>query len=837
MPQPTAEQIVEAAQFTDFDQASTFLQDIMGVTDGGFAARFFADAEAKYLAATNGRAPSPWGQRPESVRLDLLRRYANEEWEGIEQEAIMAAEDRLDDRIPVLLTEGVSVSNTLTAAIRSPKPGCLNTVRTVLDHVKQPTPEAMESAFHAAAEQGRTDVLSLLLERGAEIGRLGGAALQRAVANGRTEATRFLLDRGVLNSGQLLDRAAREGFVGCVRVLAATLTPVTLGDAIPSAADAGHLTVVRTLFDLGAQPLNGNLERALYNAANRGHADVAALLLARGADPSVRHRDLMAAAERSNAATFALMEDFMERGPTALADYSVVTAPQPQATVRAADQKVRRLLDTLTEIAETEPIDVGDDAEWIAGTRRAASRVVREFEQAMQQQAVPSPQTVHEATELLVQAAKEGNVSAIQPLLERGADIHADGDWPLRAAATNGHTAVVRLLLDRGADLHAHDDYAFHFAAMYGHKETAALLKARMDEDRRRAEDAKLLNDWRPETRALLQGLAHAGLKPVKVSNGEEKYPYESDDQAIAVLTATDESNLYVACPDGKIRSLFLVYGNSPGELVCDHSGGYAPLEAAVTVVADAWEGREQPKATKAELDAFTKAHYPSSPSSHTELNLHEAARRGLLQDPGVAPRLTEHSIGLKNEAGQTVAHVAAVHGNFHQLPEALQTVASIMLRNDDRQTVLEFAHASETALEMGRLVASILTPKVLAELSQTRRVVESAAAREWDLEEERRSGPPANKETYSTPDGKLEIICSTEEREAFVEEYSTKLGAKGLKVVLDADIIEPAEVAEWMAQAFIIGGGTVTIMAEQPAPRIGPPDEQQAQPTPGIRR
>jgi len=46
------------------------------------------------------------------------------------------------------------------------------------------------------------------------------------------------------------------------------------------------------------------------------------------------------------------------------------------------------------------------------------------------------------------------NVSSISPLLDRGADVHTQGDWALRLTIEKGNYELVRLLLDRGADVH-----------------------------------------------------------------------------------------------------------------------------------------------------------------------------------------------------------------------------------------------------------------------------------------------------------------------------------------------------------------------------------------------
>jgi len=64
----------------------------------------------------------------------------------------------------------------------------------------------------------------------------------------------------------------------------------------------------------------------------------------------------------------------------------------------------------------------------------------------------------------------------IELLLDRGANIHADGDEALRYAAKNGQLEVVELLLAQGADLHVNDDASLRLAAKDGQLAVVELL-------------------------------------------------------------------------------------------------------------------------------------------------------------------------------------------------------------------------------------------------------------------------------------------------------------------------------------------------------------------------
>jgi ankyrin repeat protein len=78
-------------------------------------------------------------------------------------------------------------------------------------------------------------------------------------------------------------------------------------------------------------------------------------------------------------------------------------------------------------------------------------------------------------------AARHYHTETVKLLLDRNADIHAGNDSALRWAAENGHTDTVKLLLDRKANIHAINDYALRFAARNGHAETVNILRSYMN--------------------------------------------------------------------------------------------------------------------------------------------------------------------------------------------------------------------------------------------------------------------------------------------------------------------------------------------------------------------
>lgn len=95
--------------------------------------------------------------------------------------------------------------------------------------------------------------------------------------------------------------------------------------------------------------------------------------------------------------------------------------------------------------------------------------------------------------------------------------------------------------------------------------------------------------DYKRETEDLLQLLLGAGFLILTVNNGESVTAWNGNlvdekglhQEFIAEAMATDEAVLRVSL-NGKKSSLFLVYGNGAGELVCDYTADVPELEAVV---------------------------------------------------------------------------------------------------------------------------------------------------------------------------------------------------------------------------------------------------------------
>lgn len=116
---------------------------------------------------------------------------------------------------------------------------------------------------------------------------------------------------------------------------------------------------------------------------------------------------------------------------------------------------------------------------------------------------------------------------------------------------------------------------------------------------------AELWRDYRPEVRALLARLVHAGFTLAGLENGGDSL--ECDERSrfgsfVEHATATDDCSLYVRradVRDGKRMTVLLVLGNEPG-VICADWASHPALDAVLNAHADEWQDKAQPMMTPA---------------------------------------------------------------------------------------------------------------------------------------------------------------------------------------------------------------------------------------------
>ena len=146
----------------------------------------------------------------------------------------------------------------------------------------------------------------------------------------------------------------------------------------------------------------------------------------------------------------------------------------------------------------------------------------------------------------LMNASDHGRESCVRLLLQAGADVHAKsshGSTALTCASESGHEACVRALLETGADVHASDndgDTALACASLKGHESTVrVLLEAGADKDvKDNAGNTALIYASMFDHESCVRALLEAGAdKEAKEKDGKTALILASEKGNEAVVT------------------------------------------------------------------------------------------------------------------------------------------------------------------------------------------------------------------------------------------------------------------------------------------------------------
>ncbi|KAF7356357.1 ANK-REP-REGION domain-containing protein [Mycena venus] len=159
--------------------------------------------------------------------------------------------------------------------------------------------EYMGSALHAAVTKGHTEIVHILVEKGADIntaGREWGSLLHSAAYLGHTEIVSILIEKGAkVNAaggpyGSVLHTAVGKGHTEIVRILIESGADINTarrewGRSLHTAAYLGHTKIVCLFFENGADvnAAGGCYGSPLQAAAYGGNTEIVSVLLEKGA--------------------------------------------------------------------------------------------------------------------------------------------------------------------------------------------------------------------------------------------------------------------------------------------------------------------------------------------------------------------------------------------------------------------------------------------------------------------------------------------------------------------------------------------------------------------------
>jgi cytohesin len=308
------------------------------------------------------------------------------------------------------------------------------------------------TALHDAAWSGHKEVVTVLIAAGADVNARhvegGSTPLHYGVITNRRDVVELLLAKGAdlrardRAGATVLHLAANRGYEELFLDLLGRFEGPDVEDAsgatpLEEACWRGQAGIVKILLERGANPKRRHPRtglQPLHVAAQKGAADVAALLVGAGADVEAADGEGMRPIEVALRMRFVAVADVLIGGGAKLAD--------PQKLLGAAV--------------------TNGQAEMISWLLRHGAKL--------------GPTMLHDA-------ALKGNLEAMQVLLANGASVAAlnsEGATALHDAALAGQTAAAGLLLGRGAAIDARDEAhgatPLFLAASWGRKQMVEFL-------------------------------------------------------------------------------------------------------------------------------------------------------------------------------------------------------------------------------------------------------------------------------------------------------------------------------------------------------------------------
>ncbi|XP_062537231.1 uncharacterized protein LOC134205710 [Armigeres subalbatus] len=355
------------------------------------------------------------------------------------------------------------------------------------------------SAICIAAEKGHTEIVKLLLSKGAKTNALNEkwwTPLLIAASGGHSEIVISLIDAGAnielpehIFGETAVHVAALYGKVDVLRILIEKKAEIDVRNSFGNtplyfAASNGHTDVVDLLIEKGADTeltvqSNGT---AMHAAAFYGEVEVLNALIAKKANIHAKDEygwtPLHTAAERGHLDAVNLL---IEKG----ADTERSTESDGTAMHVAASKGRVDVLNTL--IAKDAKINAQNNKGWTPLHSAAENGHIDALILLIDKGADTELSKKSSGTAMHV-AASNGNVDVLSTLIDKKAKIDAQdyyGWTPLHDAVQIGHIDSVNLLIGKGANMELSmkcGRTAMHVAALYGRVEVLSALIAKKAE-------------------------------------------------------------------------------------------------------------------------------------------------------------------------------------------------------------------------------------------------------------------------------------------------------------------------------------------------------------------
>ncbi|HEY9852097.1 MAG TPA: ankyrin repeat domain-containing protein [Leptolyngbyaceae cyanobacterium] len=309
----------------------------------------------------------------------------------------------------------------------------------------------MEDGYRAimlAALHGHLEMVQLLVAYGADVSAWsqGETAIMSAARNAHQAVYDYLYPLVDAEPRRYADKHGQKEIAKGIKRKARQANK--LAEKLGDAALFGKLTQVQQLLAEGADP-NAITEcgkSPLMMAAMYGHKDVIAALLDAGADPNLGSDEEF---EEGTTALMYIASSFFASNRAEVIELLVARG----ADVNARNDKGQTALIIAGENADAVKvlIDAGADLNLRDNEGNTAMMLGTWAIQKLLRDAGASSEGLNDVA--LVKAAREGDLTRLEGLLQAGANVNYGDGSALVAAASQGNLAIVNHLIQAGADV------------------------------------------------------------------------------------------------------------------------------------------------------------------------------------------------------------------------------------------------------------------------------------------------------------------------------------------------------------------------------------------------